>query len=287
MPLGTKRRVEGVGLHGGVRGALTFEATQGPTTLGRGDDRAELAALDVRGDDRSTIARLPSGAEVRSIEHLLAAIAGAGAFDGVRIDVEGYEVPLLDGCARVMMDAIDRVLESVGDRAICAREARVVREASIEALDARYSFSSGEGTELQIDVDFDASRFGRPLRGEASWRGDVESFRTSIATARTFGAARELQALRARGLAAHVPEGIVVALDLDDPARAPSDAGEPIRHKLLDLIGDLGRLGAPLIGRLHAHRPSHRASDAVLRRALADGVIVVGRATASAAVSTL
>jgi UDP-3-O-acyl-N-acetylglucosamine deacetylase len=98
------------------------------------------------------------------------------------------------------------------------------------------------------------------LKGEARWRGDPAEYRAHLATARTFGFARDLDALRARGLAAHVDN--VVALDL--PERGPSDPGEPIRHKLLDALGDLAPLGGPPLGKIRLEKPSHRGTRAAL-----------------------
>lgn len=261
-------RAEGVGLHGGRPSAVTLSRAPGPTTLGRGLDRAPIASLGVAASDRTVSATLPSGASVRSVEHLLAAIAGAGAFDGLRVDVEGDEVPLLDGCSAWFFDAI-RAL-GVGR---CARAARVVRSSRIEAAGATMIVEPGPSIEIEVEVDFPAERFGRALRGVARWTGDPDVFREVVAPSRTFGAARELDALRARGLAAHVPAGIVLALDLEDEDRAPRDPHEPIRHKLLDAIGDLASLGAPLHGYVRIERPSHLGTTEALAIALGTGAI--------------
>jgi UDP-3-O-acyl-N-acetylglucosamine deacetylase len=267
-------RLEGVGLHGGAEAALIVSTTKGPTTLGHRGARAALRSLVIEGRDRTTVARFPDGSEVRSVEHVLAAIGGLGAFSGIHVEIEGDEAPLLDGASRAVADVIDAI-DSVARDAFTDR-AVVARAETIEVEGATYRFepaTSVEEISIEVEIDFPAERFGRPLAGRASWHGDRTVFLDEIATARTFGAARELEALRARGLAAHVPEGAVVAIDLDDPIRAPRDPGEPARHKLLDLIGDLAALGAPLRGRLHVHRPSHRASYQALARARSIGVL--------------
>jgi UDP-3-O-[3-hydroxymyristoyl] N-acetylglucosamine deacetylase len=262
-------RLAGFGLHGGRASAIVLRRASGATTFGRGDDRAPLRELRVRGGDRATTATLPSGATIASVEHVLAAIAGLGLFSGLSVDVEGDEVPLLDGCAA----SIAYALQGLALPALASTPARVTRESELSVGDAVYVFSPARETEIVVDVDYPEARFGRALSGRASWSGDAGSFRDAIAPSRTFGAARELDDLRARGLAAHVPLGAVVALDIDDPAWAPRDEGEPLRHKLLDLIGDLARLGGPLGGKLVASRPSHRASSQAIERALAEGVV--------------
>ena len=234
-----------------------------------------LRALAIRGGDRSTTATLPSGATLASVEHLLAAIVGTGAFFGLSVDVEGDELPLLDGCAAEMVRAID----ALSLPSVAAERACVTKVADVRVGDAIYSFApsspSSPRSEVAVDVDFPEARFGRVVAGRASWAWDAASFRAHVAPSRTFGAARELDDLRARGLATHVPVGAVIALDVEDPAWAPRDPDEPIRHKLLDLVGDLARLGAPLEGRLLATRPSHRASSLALDRALAEGVVAL------------
>jgi UDP-3-O-[3-hydroxymyristoyl] N-acetylglucosamine deacetylase len=207
---------------------------------------------------------------VRSIEHVLAAIGGLAAFNGVHVEIEGDEAPLLDGASRAIADVIDSLASET-----FSAHAEISRAEIIRIDDATYRFEPANELSIEVEIDFPKERFGRRLEGRAAWNGDRAVFLDSIATARTFGAARELEALRARGLAAHVPEGAVVAIDLDDPRRAPRDAAEPARHKLLDLIGDLASLGAPIRGRLSVHRPSHRASHEAIARSLAERVVVV------------
>jgi UDP-3-O-[3-hydroxymyristoyl] N-acetylglucosamine deacetylase len=273
-------RLEGVGLHGGRRSAIVVSASPGPTTIGCAGACATLAEIDLVGGDRASIATIGSigpnggaGVKVQTIEHLLAAIVGLGAFAGVHVEIEGDEVPLLDGGSLAFARAIDAVCPAP-PRAFAVR---VVRETEIAIDDARYHFVplvDPEATSIEVEIDYPAARFGRPLRGRASWDGDRRTFLRSIAPARTFGAARELEPLRARGLAAHVPEGAVVALDLADPVRAPVDESEPVRHKLLDLLGDLAPLGGPLRGRLFVTRPSHRMTQRVRARMLEEGIVV-------------
>lgn len=246
-------RLAGRGLHSGGACSVTIAPCEGPTTLGRGDDRAPLASLRVEGRERCSVAVLPSGAELAVVEHLLSAIAGAGAFVGARIDVDGDELPLLDGGAAAYFDALPRALVAP---LVIARSGRV------EAHGTVLEFAPHPGVDVEVVVEFPAERFGIALRGAARWTGDPADYRARIATARTFGAAAELASLRARGLAAHVPAGAVVALD--DPRAPPSDPDEPIRHKLLDALGDLAPLGAPLHGRVRILRPSHRGTRAAI-----------------------
>lgn len=252
-------RLEGRALHSGRASAVAITPCDGPTTFGRGDDRVELGALRVEGRDRGSCAILPSGAEIAVVEHLLSAIVGRHAFSGNHIDVEGDELPLLDGGSARWFDA----LASVETAPLKLRRAR------IEAHGTTLTVEPFDGVDVEVIIDFPSARFGRALRGRARWTGDPLDYRARIATARTFGAASELESLRARGLAAHLEPGLVVALD--DPRFPPSDDEEPIRHKLLDALGDLAPLGALPHGRICLERPSHRGTRAVLTQ-LAEAV---------------
>jgi len=254
-------------LHTGRACIVQFARAVGPTTLGRGDDRAPLRSLRIEGRDRCSVAILPSGREVATVEHLLSAIVGASVFAGLRVDVDGDEVPLLDGGAATFFDALSE-FASAGPDVI------VARAGTFESHGTTLAVAPASATNVVVHVDYPAGRFGRELRGSASWNGDREAYRSAIAPARTFGAASELDALRARGLAVHVPEGSVVALDVDDPRYAPRDVDEPIRHKLLDALGDLSTLGGILRGCVEITRPSHVGIRGALALAVADGAIV-------------
>ncbi|MGZ3423153.1 MAG: UDP-3-O-acyl-N-acetylglucosamine deacetylase [Polyangiales bacterium] len=250
--------LSGRGLHGGAPSTVRFACGEGPTTFGRGVDRAALAELVVHGEDRATTVVLPSGARIQMVEHVFAAISGTGAFDGIAIDLEGDELPLLDGAAAEFHDALCTLAPAPSPR-----RAVVVSEATFHAYGTLMHVAPGPSS-ITVVLDFPEERFGRRLVGEASWDGDARTFREAIATARTFGAAREVEHLRARGLAAHLPPGSVVALDLDDPAYAARDPAEPLRHKLLDAIGDLAVLGASIEGSVRIEKPSHRGTHAAL-----------------------
>lgn len=259
--------MEGRGLHTGRTCSVRFERAPGPTTFGCGDDRAPLGALVVEGRERCSVAVLPSGREIATVEHLLSAIVGASVFAGLRVDVEGDEVPLFDGGSRAFSDALAE-FPAAGPEVVVARAETFDSEGTI------LSVAPSAHTSIAVNVAFPAARFGRELQGSASWRGDRESYRASIATARTFGAAAELAALRARGLATHIPEGSVVALDLDDARYAPTDPAEPIRHKLLDALGDLATLGGRVRGCVEISRPSHVGTRRALRLAIEAGVFL-------------
>jgi UDP-3-O-[3-hydroxymyristoyl] N-acetylglucosamine deacetylase len=219
----------------------------------------------VVGTDRATTLDV-MGQRVSTVEHLLAACAGLGVHDGLSIEVEGAELPLLDGAARAWCDA----LEEVG---VDATEPRleVARDAEVKVGESRYAFHVASGIRVAVTIDFRDVR----LAASAEWNGDARDFASRIAPARTFAFAHEVDALSDRGLASHVTPSSVVVIGHDSvlSAGAPFSADEPARHKLLDLVGDLFLYGGPPWGALSAHRPGHRATSAAMREALESGIV--------------
>ena len=258
-----ERLLAGRGLHGGRPCAVRFSRARGVTTLGAAGSSRPLGALALTTADRATSVRVDESCVVVGVEHLLAAVHGLDAFAGLAIEVEGGEVPLVDGCASAFAQAIEAVRDPSERRA----PVRVVGVGVVRVEQASYEFAPSAQPDVEVEVDFPRARFGVALAGQAAWSGGRAEFLRDVAPCRTFGARRELDALRARGLAAHVPAGCVVALDVDDPAWSPRDAGEPVRHKLLDLLGDLALLGGRFVGRLRASRPSHAATAAAIAEA--------------------
>ncbi len=268
----TVETLEGQGLHTGARSRVRFTARPGPVTLQVGEASATIDALTFDGASRSTRASTRDGRPaIGTVEHLFAALGGLFVRTGLRIEIEGPEVPLVDGGARAFVDAIERLtLEPTKPSLV------VVREGTIEVGRSVYSFAPGPEREpdrvhVAVEIDFDDPRLDR----RADWYGDPADFRERIAPARTFGFAHEVEALAARGLASHVaPESVVVIAAAGVlHAGRPFRFDEPARHKLLDLIGDLYGHGGPPIGSVRALRPGHAATHEAVQRALSSGLL--------------
>jgi len=155
------------------------------------------------------------------------------------------------------------------------RRLRVMREATLEHARSRYRFTPAATVSVRVEIDFPA-----PVGVQrAAWEGDADDFMDRIAPARTFGWARELDALRAAGRAAGVSLESVLVFDAHGAVAGcrPSTPEEPARHKLLDLVGDLALHGGPPLGVVDAFAPGHTATHAVVARALALGVLAEAR----------
>lgn len=260
--------ISGVGLHTGVSSQLTVSPSLAST--GRVFVRVDLpGAPEIPATlehvvDTTRAVRLERGpARVETVEHLLAALAALGV-DDARIEIDGPEVPAVDGSAKPFVEAIERVGVDL-DRERPRRALRVTGSVEIEEGPRRAAWLPGRGgLELDVTVAF-------PEAGilEQRWRGrvDPESFVRAIAPARTFGLAGELSALRAAGLARGATTDNALLLDRGGPAfgAALRFSDEPVRHKVLDAVGDLALLGAPIDGRLRLHLAGHRLHVAALR----------------------
>jgi UDP-3-O-[3-hydroxymyristoyl] N-acetylglucosamine deacetylase len=257
--------IAGQGLHTGAPAAVAFERADGPISIAQHGMTRPLSATYVVDATRSTT--IGAGTLlVKTVEHALAALAGLGLHRGVRIVVEGAELPLADGCAASFCDA----LVSLGvERS--PPLLTITRAEEIRVGESRYVFEPHDGVALEVHIEFDDPRIAKTAR----WDGDPRDFRERIAVARTFGFAHEVEALAARGLASHVaPDSVIVfAPDAVLFSGRPFEADEPARHKLLDLAGDLFVHGGPPIGRVIAHRPGHAATHAAVARARSMGVV--------------
>jgi UDP-3-O-[3-hydroxymyristoyl] N-acetylglucosamine deacetylase len=203
------------------------------------------------------------GASVATIEHLMATFS-ALAIDNVTVEIDGPEVPVMDGSADAFIDAIDQV--GVVPLAAPRRYIRVTKPVRIEAGAAFGEFRPYEGTRIEIEIEF-----ASPLVGRQVYAADLdgERFRKELARARTFGFLADVEQLWARGFAlgASLDNAIVIA---DDRVMNPEGlrfADEFVRHKALDAVGDIALAGAPILGCYRSFRGGHhlniRALDAL------------------------
>lgn len=259
--------IAGQGLHTAAPASVRFARAAGPITFVQDGAVAALGELEVASASRSTtLATRDRRVSIGTVEHVLAALAGLSIHRGLRVIVEGPEMPLADGCAASFVASI----AALGVPPT-PPELVVTRPGEIVVGESRYVFAPADGVALEVTIDFGDPR----IAPHAAWDGSASSFAASIAVARTFGFAREVEALAARGLASHVaPESVIVFTDdaVFSAGRAFS-ADEPARHKLLDLAGDLFVHGGPPRGRVHAHLPGHAATHEAVRRALASGIV--------------
>ncbi len=255
----------GTGLFTGVHCTLTLERHDGPLTVQALGGVATLADFRPGRSPLSSTLALPGGGELRTVEHLFAAIAGLQAYHGVLITVRGPEVPLLDGTAALFAEALTRLGVPSS-----APPTRIVRAFTAHVAGSDYAFEPDPAIVVESTLVTDDAR----LVATAMYQGDPLDFRARIAPARTFAFARDLEAYAALGIATHLePEHFVIVGDTILAAGAPFHPDEPARHKLLDLLGDLVLHGGVPQGRITARRPGHARTHQALTQALAAAAI--------------
>ncbi|MBD2004356.1 MULTISPECIES: UDP-3-O-acyl-N-acetylglucosamine deacetylase [Cyanophyceae] len=257
--LGASFELSGIGLHSGV---VTHVRVL-PAEVGEGryfvrvdlPDSPQIPA-QVKAVVSTTLStELGEGsARVRTVEHLLCALAGSGV-DNARIEIDGPEVPLLDGSALEWVKAISQVgvvpnLESSPDSSFILQEPVWVYDgdAFVAALPAPL-------TRFSYGIDFDLAAIGNQWH---SWCPAQESFAQAIAPARTFGLAHQIEQLQTAGLikGGSLENALVCGSQgwINPPLRF---SNEPARHKLLDLVGDLSLLGDFPVAHILAYKASH------------------------------
>ncbi|MGA7104810.1 MAG: UDP-3-O-acyl-N-acetylglucosamine deacetylase [Candidatus Deferrimicrobiaceae bacterium] len=199
------------------------------------------------------------GANVSTVEHFLAALYGM-EIDNARIEVDGPELPILDGSAL----EISRAIAAAGPvrQDVRRKFLRVWENDKIRQNGSMVVLSPGVEMEILVTVDFPASAIGRQW---AKVTLTPENFLKEIAPARTFVLREQIEALRAAGLAkgGALDNAIVVEGDKVHNAGGLRFPNEFARHKLLDFIGDLALLGRPVRGCFLAIRPGHTVNHVV------------------------
>lgn len=231
----------GIGLHTGH----PCRAHLAPAPIGHGlrFNGTPATLQHVVGSHLSTTLAGP----VRTVEHLLAALMLAG-IDDAEITIEGGEVPILDGSAAPWLEGL--AARPHGGECIPIALAAPIHLAD---GDAHITAWPAEGLDLTVEIDF-------PLLGRQTAHGPVRP------DARTFGFLADAERLHAAGLALGAStENVVIFDDAGTPSSALRHPQEPAHHKLLDLLGDLALLGAPLQARVHAVKAGHRLHQALVR----------------------
>ena len=249
---------KGVGLHSGEITTVTLR----PAVLGSGirfvrsdlPDRPEIPAqVSLVQQTMLSTELVTPNARIRTVEHLLAALWGVGITD-LLIEVDGGEMPLLDGSAIEWIKAI----ESVGTQATGEGRDRPVLNTPIWIHEGDIFVAAIPSTELRFSygIDFDLKAIGNQWH---SWSPAIEPFSSVIAPARTFGLAHQIEQLQTAGLikGGSLDNALVCGPDgwINPPLRFPN---EPVRHKLLDLIGDLSLVTDLPIAHYLAYKASHR-----------------------------
>jgi len=248
---------EGIGLHTGTPVRMTLKpASEGTgvvfirTDLGNAKIRA-IGANTAATSYATTLSQ--NGVSIATVEHLLAAFSGLG-IDNVSVEIDASEVPIMDGSAAAFV----RLIADAGIQTQDEPQPvlKVVRPVFVREGNKQIAIWPAETSSISYFIDFN-----HPMLKEQSlqYQPSEESFLREVSDARTFGFLSDVQTLRANGLAKGGSLDNAVILG-DDSVLNKSGLrykDEFVRHKILDLIGDLSLVGMPVIGHIVAHKSGH------------------------------
>ena len=252
--INTDVSITGIGLHSGIYTTVELHPAGSGITFVRADlDGLRIPALQASTtalDYATTVGK--DDVQVGTVEHLLSALMAWGITD-VDIHIDGPEVPIIDGSALPFMHLIDAAgLRELGNEIPVLR----LRE-PVEVIDGDKSIRIVPANRLIIKYRID---FDHPLIGRQYLHFDFghDNFLRKIAPARTFGFMRDVEKMRAAGLARGGSVENAIVLDDTHVVNGPLRfKDEFVRHKVLDLVGDLALIGRPIAGEITAHRAGH------------------------------
>lgn len=264
---------EGVGLHTGeaVRltvkpGAVNTGVRFVRTDVVGADAAIHAHALNVATTQLGTNIANAAGVSVATVEHFLAACAGLGV-DNLVAELNGPELPILDGSSGPFVELLSEA--RLAEQAASRRMLKVLKPVEVRDGAKSARLSPGKGFEMRVAIDFPSKAIGRQTISFAMQPG---AFARDVAWARTFGFLQEVEALRAMGKArgGSLDNAVVVDGDtvLNEGGLKVPD--EFVRHKLLDVIGDLFLAGAPIEGLYEGEQPGHALNNRLLRAVFAD-----------------
>lgn len=278
--------VKGIGLHTGAKTTVTFQPAE--ANFGYKFKRIDLDGQPIIPADVSKVVSTQRGttikvgeAQVSTIEHTLSALVGLGIHN-VLIEIDGPEVPILDGSSLLIVEALEKAGIVELDEELVYFEVESPISFKDEVTGTELLALPSDSFEITTLIDFNSPVLGQQY---AEMKG-FDTYKTEIAPCRTFVFLREIEALLDQGLikggdldnavviadkALGKKELTALAKKLDKPAVKVDKEGilnttnlrfknEPARHKLLDVIGDLALIGKPIKGRIVATKPGHTAN---------------------------
>lgn len=273
--LGDRIVVDGIGVHSGRPARVVLHPADANTgylflRTGLSDGRERLIEGrygSVRQTELCTVIGSDCGASISTVEHCLSALAGLGV-DNCMIEIDGPELPILDGSARLFVDAIDQV--GIVPLAANRKVVKVLKPIRIEnGRSYAELLPGGQSLKFEVEIAFESPVIGRQAR---SFDLSPGRFRSEIAAARTFGFMRDVEKLWKAGFAlgASLDNTVAVGEDKVVNPEGLRFADEFVRHKILDAVGDLALAGLPLRGTYRAFSPGHKLNFMMLEKLFSD-----------------
>ncbi|HQF31643.1 MAG TPA: UDP-3-O-acyl-N-acetylglucosamine deacetylase [Hyphomicrobiales bacterium] len=266
--------LDGIGVHSGKPVSMSIlpaDADTGVVFLrtnlpGSRDVEIPANVRSVSATELCTVLGDMSGAFVATVEHLVAGLSGLG-IDNVLIEIDGAEVPIMDGSAHDFVDAIDQV--GIATLRTPRRYIKILKPIRVESGAAFGELRPYDGLRMEVEIDYPSALIGRQ-RFAADMTPAV--FRRDVARARTFGFLSDVERLWAAGyaLGSSLENSVVLAEDRIVNPEGLRWTDEFVRHKVLDAIGDLALAGAPILGCYRSYRGGHKLNSAMVAALFAD-----------------
>lgn len=266
--------VSGIGVHSGLPVNLTLNPADADTGIvfsrtdpdgGEREVRADFRA--VTATELATVLGDESGVLCSTAEHILAALRGLGV-DNALVEIDGPEVPIMDGSAAPFVAAIDQA--GIRTLSTARRYIKVLKPVSVAKGESFGELRPAEsGFRLDVEINFDCVLIGRQ---SIALDLTADSFRRDLSRARTFGFMKDVSALWSAGkaLGASFENTLVLSESRVLNTEGLRYQDEFVRHKALDAVGDLALAGAPIIGAYRSVRGGHRLNHAVLVALMSD-----------------
>ncbi|HZS85258.1 MAG TPA: UDP-3-O-acyl-N-acetylglucosamine deacetylase [Stellaceae bacterium] len=263
----------GVGLHSGIKTSLTLRPAAPDTGIvfQRIDPAGggALIAADWRNVVESSLCTTlgnGEGISVGTVEHLMAALAGA-EIDNIVVEIDGPEIPIMDGSAAPFLFLIE--CAGLAEQDAARRAIKLLKPVTVGDGTRSAGLLPDHGFSMSFEIDFPSKAVSRQ---DISLALDSESFKAELARARTFGFLQDLDRMRAAGLArgGSLDNAVVISGDAILNEGGLRYADEFVRHKLLDALGDLYLAGCPIIGHFYGMRSGHSLNRKLLEALFAD-----------------
>ncbi len=270
-----KIEFSGIGVHSGQPVSMTLLPAEAHTgivfnvTCPKTGDCEDIPAVftSIGATDLCTVLGQVGGVYIATVEHLMAALRALNV-DNVVVEIEGNEVPVMDGSSRHYVNAIRQAGLKTCHAARCY--IRVNKPVRVDMGASWGEFVPYSGTRFEVEIDFDSEAIGRQ-----SYAGDLtaETFERDLSGARTFGFMKDVERLWAAGYA--LGSSLENSVVIGDDNRVINPEGlryrdEFVRHKTLDAVGDLALAGAPILGCYRSYRGGHKLNSLVLKELLSD-----------------
>lgn len=263
----------GCGLHSGKAARLVIRPAAAEhgiwfrrTDIETGDTLIPARYDVVRQSPLCTTLVNASGVSVSTVEHVMAALAGCGVHNAL-VEIDGPEVPILDGSAVSFVRGI--MQRGLRQLAAPVRALQVMKPVTVTSGSATATLAPSPMLRIEFHIEFDAGAIGRQSKALDMSNG---SFARELSDSRTFCNQDDVEKMQASGLALGGAPGVNAVVFDGDRVASPGGlrhADEPVRHKMLDALGDLALAGAPIIGTYTGVRAGHTLTNQLLRTVFA------------------